>query len=62
MEIKHRPITTQGQYDIVASRIEQLKDAAAGSEEAKELKLLTSLIVEFESRRQQTDQDSHKGD
>lgn len=47
-------ITTQAQYHAVASRIEQLKDAAAGSGAAKELKVLTKLIVDFENGRRQT--------
>lgn len=46
-------ITTQVQYHAVASRIEQLKDAAPGSAPAKELKVLTKLLVDFESRRRQ---------
>lgn len=46
-------ITTQVQYYAVALRIEQLKDAASGSAAAKELKVLTKMIVDFESRRQQ---------
>ena len=56
--MEHKPIKTQDEYDAVASRIEQLKDGEAGSEEAEELKLLTKLIVEYESNRQQ----SKKGD
>ncbi|MFD3000452.1 hypothetical protein ACFS7Z_08785 [Pontibacter toksunensis] len=52
--MEHKPITTQAEYDKVASRIEQLKDGDPGSEEAEELKLLTKLIVAFESRKQQT--------
>ena len=47
-------ITTHAQYHAVASRIEQIKDAPAGSEAAKELKVLMSLIVSFESGKQQT--------
>jgi hypothetical protein len=54
--MKHEAITTQEQYDEVASRIEELKDVAPGSEEAKELKLLTKLIVQFESKRYQPPQ------
>lgn len=46
-------ITTQVQYHAVASRIEQLKDAEPGSDAAKELKVLTRLLVEFESGRRQ---------
>ncbi|RDV10378.1 hypothetical protein DXT99_26440 [Pontibacter diazotrophicus] len=47
-------ISTHAQYYAVASRIEQIKDAPAGSEAAKELKVLMSLIVSFESEKQQT--------
>ena len=54
MNAEHTPITTQEQYDAVASRLEELKDAPAGSEEAEELKLLTKLIVDFERKRPQS--------
>ena len=53
MKAEHTPITTQEQYNAVAARIEQLKDARAGSEEAKELKKLTKMIVDFERRNPQ---------
>lgn len=53
MKTEHTSITTQEQYDTVATRIEQLKDVSAGSEEAKELKQLTKLIVDFERKKQQ---------
>ncbi|GAB3541471.1 hypothetical protein GCM10027443_40800 [Pontibacter brevis] len=46
-------ITTQVQYHAVASRIEQLKDAMPGSEASKELKVLTKMLVDFESKAQQ---------
>lgn len=35
---------------MVASRIEELVDALPGSEEAIELKRLTKLVAEFETR------------
>ncbi|WP_162052692.1 hypothetical protein [Pontibacter pamirensis] len=54
--MEHKPITTQDKYDKVAARIEQLKDGEAGSEEAEEMKLLTKLIVEYESKRQHPEQ------
>lgn len=54
--MEHKPITTQDEYDAVASCIEQLKDGEAGSEEAEELKLLTKLIVAYESKNQQSEQ------
>ena len=56
MKKEHAAIETQEQYDAVADRIEQLKDAPAGSEEAKELKLLTKQIVDFETRNPQPTQ------
>lgn len=37
--------TTHAQFHAVASRIEQIKEAPAGSEEAKELKLLTKFVL-----------------
>lgn len=46
-------IKTKAQYQAVASRMEQINNAPAGSEAAKELNILSSLITEFESRRQQ---------
>ncbi|WP_181885062.1 hypothetical protein [Pontibacter diazotrophicus] len=54
--MEHKPITTQDEYDKVAARIEQLKDGDAGSEEAEELKLLTKLIIAYESKRQQPEE------
>ena len=45
-------IHTQAQYYAVASRIEQIKDAPTGSEASKELKVLTNLIVRFESGKE----------
>lgn len=39
---------SEEEYEFAVVRIEKLKDAAPGSEEAKELKLLTRLIREFE--------------
>lgn len=44
-------ITTQAQYHAVSSRIEQIKDAEPDTPEAMELKLLTKLIVEYETQR-----------
>lgn len=58
MNAEHTTITTQEQYDAVAARLEELKNAPAGSEGAKELKLLTKLIVEFERKRSQSVQKS----
>lgn len=49
MNMEYTAIKTQEQYDAIADRIEQLKNAPIGSEEAKELKLLTKLIVDFET-------------
>ncbi|GAA4435292.1 hypothetical protein GCM10023188_27190 [Pontibacter saemangeumensis] len=44
-------ITTRVQYYAVASRIEQLKNAASDSQAAKELKVLVKLLVEFECKK-----------
>lgn len=49
--MKHKTITSQEQYEAIAVRIEELVNAAPNTEEAKELKRLTRLIAEFESRR-----------
>lgn len=49
--MEHKPIKSQEQYEVVAARMEQLKDAEAGTPEAKELKLLAKLIVDFELKR-----------
>lgn len=51
MMMEYKQIKTQGQYQAVAARIEQLKDAEPGTNEAKELKLLMRLLVEFEMKR-----------
>ena len=52
MRTEYDTITTQEQYNTVAARIEQLKDVSADTEEAKELKQLTKLIVDFEMKQQ----------
>jgi len=51
MKEKPTPVLTQERYEEVASRIEELKNAPPDSEEAKELMLLTKLLVNFESSR-----------
>ena len=48
--MREKLINTQQEYDLVATRIEELLDALPGSEEATELKRLTKLIAEFETR------------
>ena len=48
--MREKLIKTQQEYESVASRIEELLDALPGSEEAMELKRLTKLIAEFETR------------
>lgn len=48
-KVKYNMITTYAQYYAVSSRIEQIKNAPSGSEAAKELKILTGLMSEFES-------------
>ena len=52
MGTEYTTITTQEQYNTVAARIEQIKDVSAGSAEAKELRQLTKLIVDFEKKQQ----------
>lgn len=52
-KVKYNMITTHAQYNAVASRIEQIKDAPSGSEAAKELKVLMNLLVRFESVERQ---------
>ncbi len=48
MNSAYKTIKNMNQYRMVASRIEQLKDAPPESTGAQELKLHTHLIVEFE--------------
>lgn len=40
--------TSQEQFAVVAARIEQLINAAAGSDETKELEALMKVLVKFE--------------
>ena len=47
-------IQTQLQYYAVAARIGQLKNAAADTEAAKELKVLMKILIEFERRNLQS--------
>lgn len=49
--MEYKQIKTLKQYDTVAARMERLKDAEVGTPEAAELKLLTKLVVEYESNR-----------
>lgn len=53
--MEYKPIVTQWQYDFVAKRIEQLKDAEPNTPEALELKLLTEMIVEYKMRMAASD-------
>jgi hypothetical protein len=50
MKVKSKPITTQEQFQQVATRIEQLKDATPNSGQAFELKLLTNLLIDYLKR------------
>ncbi|GHA67876.1 hypothetical protein [Pontibacter akesuensis] len=47
MEIGNEPITTQEQYEVIAYRLEHLKDAEPDTPEAEELKRLTRLLVNY---------------
>ncbi|WP_347157538.1 hypothetical protein [Pontibacter chitinilyticus] len=57
---EYTSITTQERYDFIASRLEQLQNAAPGSAAAKELKLLTKLLVEFEEANLQSNPNHSK--
>lgn len=56
--MERRPIRTLGQYEFVARRMEQLKDAAPCTPEARELKMLTEMIVEYELKRAAPDDEA----
>jgi hypothetical protein len=43
-------INSKGEYQAVAKRIEELKDAPVNSLEAEELKIITRALVEYERR------------
>jgi hypothetical protein len=43
-------INSKGEYQAVAKRIEEIKDAPANSLEADELKIITRALVEYEKR------------
>lgn len=45
--MRHKKIKTEDQFDMVAARMELLIDAPAGSNEAKKLKSLTKLIIDY---------------
>lgn len=44
-------LVNKEQHDKIAQRVEQLKDAEPGTKEAKELKALTQILVQFEAKR-----------
>lgn len=46
--MRSKAIISEEEYEFAVMRIEKLVDAAPGSEEAAELKLLTRLVREFE--------------
>lgn len=47
--MKNKPIISEEEYEFAVCRLERLTDAAPGSKEAEELKLLTRLVREFEA-------------
>ncbi|MFD3002669.1 hypothetical protein ACFS7Z_20025 [Pontibacter toksunensis] len=51
------PIISAEEYELAVFRLEKLTDAAPGTEEAKELKVLTRLIAAFEYNRLPTSPD-----
>lgn len=43
-------INSNSEYQVIARRIEEIKDAPAQSLEAEELKIITRALVEYEKR------------
>lgn len=43
-------ISSKNEYQAIAKRIEEIKDAPANSLEAGELKIITRALVEYEKR------------
>ncbi len=43
-------INSKSEYQVIAKRIEEIKDAPVNSPEADELKIITKAIVEYEKR------------
>lgn len=54
-------IENEEQYEEVTNRIEQLKNAKPGTDEAKELKVLVKMLVNYEKQqmRRHTEALSH---
>ncbi|WP_181885177.1 hypothetical protein [Pontibacter diazotrophicus] len=51
--MKYNYIENQEQYEEVTLRVEQFKDAEPGTNEAKELKVLVKMLVNFEKKQVQ---------
>jgi hypothetical protein len=43
-------INSKNEYQVIARRIEEIKDAPANSLESDELKVITRALVEYEKR------------
>lgn len=48
--MKDLVINSKHEYQVIARRIEEIKDAPANSLEADELKIITRALVEYEKR------------
>ena len=44
-------IKNEEEYEAVTSRVERLKDAEPGTEEAKELKMLIKMLIHYEKQQ-----------
>lgn len=49
--MKYSDIKNEAQYEEVTVRIEQLKNAEPGTDEAKELKVLIKMLIDFEKQQ-----------
>ncbi len=50
--MKNININSEQEYEAVAKRMEELKDAPANSNPAKELKCLAKAVVQYQRRNQ----------
>ena len=49
--MEHFYIKNEEEYEAVTSRVERLKDAEPGTEEAKELKVLIKVLIHYEKQQ-----------
>ena len=49
--MSYSAINNEEEYEEVTHRIEQLKDAEPGTDEAKELKALIKLLIDYEKQQ-----------